>query len=156
MSRASCPRCLCQGGPLTHRQLIQCFQQVGINLHCCRLAKNLPLLQDAREMIALLRAEPAEVVTGCCVEKRAFAQGKWTTLARECWTTGALVEFMIDEDSVESYVEHMPFYRYACGGCIVEGFGQNFLKSVNGSYTAVLGLPLFELRQVLKKMAFRF
>ena len=43
-----------------------------------------------------------------------------------------------------------------CGAGVIEGIGQAFLKNINGSYTAVIGLPLFELRQALKKIGFKF
>jgi len=45
---------------------------------------------------------------------------------------------------------------YCCGAGMVEGFGASFLKSINGSYSAVIGLPLFELRDALKKLDFKF
>jgi predicted house-cleaning NTP pyrophosphatase (Maf/HAM1 superfamily) len=57
---------------------------------------------------------------------------------------------------VDRYFEKTPFFLNISAGCAVEGFGQSFLKSVNGSYTGILGLPLFELRQALKTLGFKF
>lgn len=113
-------------------------------------------VDEARSMIALLRNEPAEVVTGCCLEKREFKDGAWIMIERRAWATSALAEFIIEEAMVDRYFEHTPFFLNISGGCAVEGFGQSFLKSVNGSYTGIQGLPLFELRQALKELDFKF
>jgi len=52
------------------------------------------------------------------------------------------------------YLEQIPHAINACGAGIIEDFGLNFLKTVNGSFTAILGLPLFELRKALTTMGF--
>jgi predicted house-cleaning NTP pyrophosphatase (Maf/HAM1 superfamily) len=44
----------------------------------------------------------------------------------------------------------------SCGAGRIEDFGENFLKSVNGSYTTILGLPMFELRRALKEIGFKY
>jgi len=113
-------------------------------------------INHARDMIGLLRREPAEVVTGCCLEKRIYENGAWQLQDTISWTTSSIAEFIIDEAMVEQYFEKVPFFLNIAAGCAVEGYGQSFLKSVNGSYTGILGLPLFELRQALKKLDFKF
>jgi len=113
-------------------------------------------IHHAREMIGILRDEPAEVVTGCCLEKRSYENGVWRVIEHVSWTTSSIAEFIIDESMVDRYFEKTPFFLNISAGCAVEGFGQSFLKSVNGSYTGILGLPLFELRQALKTLGFRF
>ncbi len=113
-------------------------------------------IQKAKEMLAMLRAEPAEVVTGCCLEKKEFKDGNWHVLDQNHWTTRSVIEFCIPEDSADWYYKKMPQAINACGGAMIESFGQNFLKSVQGSYTTILGLPLYELRQNLKNLGFKF
>ena len=111
---------------------------------------------DAKRMLGILCNEPVDVVTGCCLEKRVWKNGKWEIEAKEYWTTNAIVEFCVEPESLEKYFDKMPYALKACTGGIVDGFGSCFFKSINGSYTAVLGLPLYEVRQKLKNMGFKF
>jgi len=113
-------------------------------------------IDHARAMIATLRQEPVEIVTGCCLEKRIYGKGVWQILDFRLWATTAQAEFIISEDMVDLYFEKTPNFLHIASACAVEGFGQNFLKSLNGSYSGVLGLPLFELRQALKELKFRY
>src|SRR5579862_3230480 len=54
-------------------------------------------IHQAREMIGILRDEPAEVVTGCCLEKRIYENGVWHVIEHVSWTTSSIAEFIIDE-----------------------------------------------------------
>jgi septum formation protein len=110
---------------------------------------------DAKRMLRILRNEEVEVVTGCCLDVKVWKNGEWRTETENHWTTSTLVEFCVDEELLNKYFEKMPHAMHACTAGIIEGYGANFLKSVKGSYTSVLGLPLYKLRQELKKMGFR-
>lgn len=112
---------------------------------------------DAHQMLKLVGSETIEVVTGCCLEKMVIgADGQWETSQSSHWTTQALVEYVVPTEHIDAYLDATPLALHGCGASIVEGYGQNFLKSIQGSYTAVLGLPLFELRHELKRLNFRF
>ena len=112
--------------------------------------------EDAKRMLRYIRQEPVEVVTGCCVEKRVVVDGVWVTDQKALWAQTTLVEFIIEEDRLDWYLTHLPESLYSSGAGIIEGFGQIFFKSLHGSYTAVRGLPLFEMRQALEKFEFKF
>lgn len=114
-------------------------------------------VQHARAMLTLVGQEPIEVVTGCCLEKMAAgADGVWQTVDAAHWSTETLVEYCVEPALIDDYIAATPLALYACGASIVEGYGQNFLKNIQGSYTNVLGLPLYELRRELKRLQFRF
>ena len=122
-------------------------------------------LEHAKEMLRSIREQSVTVLTGCCLQTvilNSFQDPwinkscNWTIEKRECWATGAQVEFCVDEDSLDFYFAKEPWALHACGGGVIEGVGQAFLKRVNGSYTSVLGLPLFELRQKLRELNFKF
>lgn len=113
-------------------------------------------LEQAKEMLRSIRNRPVDVLTGCCLQIIKQSGNNWEIEKRQCWATGAQVEFSIDEESLDLYFEKEPWALHACGAGVIEGIGQAFLKSINGSYTAVLGLPLFELRQKLKEFGFKF
>jgi predicted house-cleaning NTP pyrophosphatase (Maf/HAM1 superfamily) len=40
------------------------------------------------------------------------------------------------------------------GALAIEGFGEQFVREVSGSYSAILGLPMYQLRKAL--MSFYF
>jgi len=123
-------------------------------------------LEDAKQMLRSIREQSVTVLTGCCLQvmtksvqpQDASHQNTthWAIEKRECWATGAKVEFCIDEQNLDFYLENEPMALHACGGGVIERVGQVFLKSVNGSYTTILGLPLFELRQKLHDLNFKF
>ena len=110
--------------------------------------------QDAIRMIKLSNQEPAKVTTACCLEKHKYINGKWQVADKRYWTTSAIIEFYIEEEKIEEYFEKLPLALKGCGAEIVDDYGLSFLKSINGSFTTVLGLPLFELRQNLKAIGF--
>ena len=109
-------------------------------------------MSDAKRMLLMLRSERAELVTACCFDKKVFSNGEWGTVAKEHWTTSARFSFIVEENFVDTYFEKMPHALNACGAGIVEDFGLNFLKDVEGSFTAIIGLPLFELGHALSRL----
>lgn len=112
--------------------------------------------QAAIEMIASERNGPVEVTTGCCLEKFYFNNGQWELETSAHWTTCTLIEFFVDEDCVDLYLEELPIALQCSGAGVIEGHGLSYLKSIQGSYTGAIGLPLYELRQALRKLEFKF
>lgn len=110
--------------------------------------------QQAISMLTSERCAPVEVLTGCCLTKLGCHNGKWKNLDSAHWVSGAIIEFNVDSDSVDQYLTAFPYVLQCSGAGVVEDHGLSYLKSISGSYTAVLGLPLFELRMALKKMGF--
>ena len=111
---------------------------------------------NAIAMLASERQAPAEVLTGCCLNKFSRHNNLWMEIDSLHWVTGAMIEFCVDADSIDQYFSIFPFALECAGAGVVEDHGLSYLKSISGSYTAVLGLPLYELRLALKKMGFRF
>lgn len=111
---------------------------------------------DARRMLNFKRGRTIEVLTGCCLEKKVWRKGAWRIEAGHEWEVSGALEFVLTPEDIELYLESVPHAMHASGAGVIEGFGFNFLKTVNGSYTAIMGLPIFELRQALKRMQFKF
>ncbi|MBD3231221.1 hypothetical protein GF322_01010 [Candidatus Dependentiae bacterium] len=112
-------------------------------------------VEDGKKMLKFLCQEPVQVVTACCLEKKKWNVKKWYIDKKIHWSTKTEVEFCVQDEYLDLYFQKMPNALNACSAGIIEGFGQNFLKNINGSYTSVIGLPLYELRQNLKKMNFK-
>lgn len=112
--------------------------------------------EEGVRMLRLMQHEVVAVVTGCCLHKYTKKRDHWGLSAQKLWATGADALFNVDDGSIDRYFEKLPEALYGCGAGIIEGYGQLFLQSINGSYTAVLGLPLFELRKELLALGFKF
>jgi septum formation protein len=113
-------------------------------------------LADAKQMLAHIGAQPVSIQTGCCVSAQQWNGTNWNVLQQKTIVVGALVEFAVDAESMDNYFKYEPNALNACGASVVDSFGQCFFASMNGSYSAILGLPLFELRAILKEFDFIF
>ena len=115
-----------------------------------------PMNRDhAIKMLKSERSAPVEVVTGCCLERRTKGPESWHRESYEHWTTSAMIEFHVDDESIDTYLKTLPGALQSSGAGVVDGHGLSYLKSITGSYTAVIGLPMYELRQNLKKLGFK-
>ena len=54
----------------------------------------------------------------------------------------------LTEREIEEYVD-TDEWRGSAGGYRIQGAGEGFVRGLNGSYSGVVGLPLFETRQLL-------
>ncbi|MCK4264857.1 Maf family protein [Candidatus Babeliales bacterium] len=111
--------------------------------------------EDARRLLGLLRKVPFLVTTACVLEKKKFDK-KWISLEKKELIVSATAEFCVEEKEIDFYLDSTPESLSSCGATAVEGFGDNFLKSINGSYSAALGIPIYELRKLLKELDFSF
>ncbi len=110
----------------------------------------------ALAMLAAMYQSPVRVETGCCLEKRQRVGNEWRVVASHYFSVGADVAFDVHPEDREEYLARLPHAVYCCGAGIVESFGYNFVKSISGSYAAVIGLPIFEVRQLLRSLGFVF
>ncbi len=93
------------------------------------------------------------VATAFCLEKKVFQDGSWQTLETICKTVTSDYVFNVPDEFLDIYLKES-FGLNTAGAIAVEGFGGQFLQSVSGSYSNIIGLPLFELRKALYQMGF--
>lgn len=111
-------------------------------------------VQEATEMLALARAGEMLIMTGCCLREYTLDKGIWSVKREEKWATPAYIEFIVPESEVNYYLEQVPEALFSAGAGILEGFGANYLKSIRGSFSGGRGLPLFEVREILRSWGF--
>ena len=109
--------------------------------------------QDAKQKIADLRG-CAIVATAFCLHKKMFKQGAWVTIGQKEQAVISRCDFDIPDSWLERYFKESVIGYEAAGGMAVEAYGMQFLRSIEGSYSAVIGLPLFEVREALDALAF--
>ena len=107
---------------------------------------------DAIRMLKILR-KGAVCYTGLRLEKRIW-QGAWKSVGQFESVTATTYELDLPDRWIADYLDNTPNYVSISGAFTIEGYGAQFLKWFNGSYTGVLGLPLNELRRGLEQLGF--
>ncbi len=108
---------------------------------------------DKDDAIAQIKAlsGKSRVSTGFCLEKRRGSSYGWITENQVIQAVTAECFFEVPDDWIEDYVKYTGLLDQT-GALTIEGFGMQFVKELHGSYSAILGLPLYELRQALFQM----
>jgi septum formation protein len=109
-------------------------------------------LEDA---IAKIRRARTGMRTGTafCLDKRIWQEGKWQIEQRIEQYVQAEYIFDIPEAWIDRYIANT-IALTASQAIAIEEYGAQFLKEVRGSYTAIVGLPLYEVREALEKLGF--
>lgn len=113
--------------------------------------------RDCAQAIEFLKALRGTncIVTGFVVHKRVRDKiGNWHISERVAQSVKTEYVCAISDAHIEEYLTAVPEAMNASGALTVEGYGSQFIVSVNGSYTAILGLPLYELRCALEQIGF--
>jgi septum formation protein len=111
--------------------------------------------ERALQMLALECQAPIEVMTGCCIQKLHYHDGEWRVIAHETISSSSIIEFIVDTDSVDDYLTREPIAIHCAGGAIIEDVGLSYLKSIKGSFSGTMGLPLYEVRMILRRLGFK-
>lgn len=107
---------------------------------------------DAINKIKSLRGE-SFVATAFCVEKTSYINGICNSKSRIISSIIATCNFEIPDSWIDLYISQVDVTSLA-GSIAIEGYGMQFLKSISGSYSGVMGLPLFELRTALEDLGY--
>lgn len=102
---------------------------------------------EARRCLQRLSGRGHRVYGGVCVV------GPDGTVRRRLVQT--VVRFKrLEESEIESYIASGEWQGKA-GGYAIQGLAAALVRSINGSYSNVVGLPLFEVSQLLKGLGWR-
>lgn len=108
--------------------------------------------EHAKEMIKSVRSG-ARVGTAFCLDKKIYRFDSWQIHERIVIFVEARCVFNVPDLLIEDYLDYSP--ALTCSGSIaLDGYGAQFLQSLDGSYTTIIGLPLCELRNALEKLDF--
>lgn len=110
---------------------------------------------DRDDAIAKIKAARNGMKTGTafCLDKKKWQDHQWRMEKRTLRYVEASYQFIIPDAWIETYLNESPGLE--CSGAIaIEEYGGLFLKTISGSYTTIVGLPLFELREELEQAGF--
>ncbi|HXW86225.1 MAG TPA: Maf family protein [Candidatus Bathyarchaeia archaeon] len=91
--------------------------------------------------------------TAFCLDKKIWHHGQWNLVARINKQVTSEFFYYVPDEWIEEYLEKS-WSMNASGAIAVEGYGGQFLKKVVGSYSTIVGLPLFELREAFEEISF--
>lgn len=110
---------------------------------------------DRDDAIAKIKAarQGSYLCTAFCLDRSVWRDGVWKLEQRiqECVSSEYI--FLVPDSWIDIYLEKSIGLKTA-GSIAVEDFGGQFLKMVHGSYTTIVGLPMFEVRQALERIGF--
>lgn len=109
-------------------------------------------MADAIAKIKAARGGINRCGTAFCLEKRVFKAGQWKTEKRVTRYAQATYEFEVPDTLIEDYLRRSGALE-AAGAITIED-GPQFVKSVDGSYSAIIGLPMYELWKALDEIGF--
>ncbi len=107
--------------------------------------------KDAVAMIKLWRMG-CTVVTAFCIDKKKWEDNKWHTHGRVEQSVSTKVDLSIPDTWIDEYLKTTPYLTYAGAVGIEEC--TPFVRFIEGSYSNVLGLPMYEVRQGLETLGF--
>jgi len=110
---------------------------------------------DKTDAIAKIKAarSGSQLCTAFCLDKRIWHKNAWEVDQRIQKAVSAEYIFNIPDQWIEVYLKNS-LGLSASNAIAVEGFGAQFLQVVHGSYSTIVGLPMFELRQALEELGF--
>lgn len=115
---------------------------------------------DAVRMLVSYR-NGAQTGTAFCLDRRIWSGDEWQVEKRVVCYASATYVFNVPDSMMELYFKNALkdfgiTYMDVSGAVAVEDYGMQFITNFKGSFTAVMGLPLYELRIELLKMRFVF
>jgi len=101
--------------------------------------------EEASRMLKYLSNGDHEVITGFSIIDPSGS------IALTSHVTTIVKVKKLDQREIDSYIEsHEPFGK--AGGYAIQGIGSFMIRGIEGSYSNVVGLPLFEIIASLKKL----
>lgn len=140
----------------------ECCWVITADTLCCDMQGNYygkPV--DLSHAIKILQAikDGSICGTGFCVERKVCHAGSWRVEKRLVGYAQTEIMFDIPISEVESYYRQLKEldgidYRQVSGAFSVRGYGAQYVKELRGSYTSVVGLPMYQVRCALRELGF--
>lgn len=105
---------------------------------------------EAREFLNSLQGTTHKVITGI-----ALFNGTAHYMTTRTSVNKVTFAAMSEEDEIESYLETSEWHG-AAGAYRIQGKASCFIKKIEGTESSVMGLPIFELYDMLKEQNYKF
>ena len=105
--------------------------------------------EEALSFLSIFSGKTHKVYTGIAVYNRE------TQTYISCTSVSRVRFARLSEEEKERYIESNEWCD-AAGAYKIQGTAQRFIKRIAGSYSSIMGLPIFEFYEILKKSGYRF
>lgn len=127
---------------------------IGADTVTARGKKILPkalTTEDVRYCLNILSGRTHKVYTGVCIIKK---------ISKELIIRKKLVETIVKfkrltEQEIEFYC-NLEEGLHKAGGCKISGYAEAFIPTIKGSYSNIMGLPMFETRNILTSLGYQW
>lgn len=111
--------------------------------------------KDTADAIAKIKQarEGTRLCTAFYLDKKKFRKGTWELTERIHQVVAAEYLFIIPDAWINQYLKNTVSLEVS-NAIAVEQYGTQFLKEVRGSYSTIVGLPMFEVREALQNLGF--
>lgn len=107
----------------------------------------------ARQMLVSAR-QGTICGTAFCVDRRVWDGNQWVIEeSREGYVESQLI-FNVPDDKLDEYCSQVAVCSVS-GGIAIENYGAQFLISIIGSYTTIVGLPVYEVVHKLYELGWK-
>ena len=110
--------------------------------------------EDAITKIKAAQKGWMRTATAFCLDRKIWKNGAWHLEERIQDCVASEYIFYVTDDWINRYLEYERRSAQASGAIAIERFGIFFFKEVRGSFSAIVGLPMYELREALEKIGF--
>ncbi len=110
---------------------------------------------DRADAVAKIKKarDGSRLCTAFCLDKRVWHNGAWEVAQRIEQAVHAQYQFVIPDEWINIYLDTSIGLKTA-GAIAIEGYGAQFLRIADGAHSAIIGLPMFELREALQTVGF--
>ena len=105
--------------------------------------------EHARQMLFLLQGQTHEVISAISLINEA------RNIFDSCSNKSSVTFSPMTDKEIEWYLDTNE-WKGAAGAYKIQGLGSCFISSINGSYSSIMGLPLNEFYDMLKRNSYPF
>jgi septum formation protein len=93
------------------------------------------------------------IYTSFCIDRKIYYDNAWHVDKRMCDVVETEYYFNVPDEYIDDYIAYCEAFKVS-RAIAIDDYGMQFMKEVRGSYSAILGLPLFQIRCALKELGF--
>ncbi len=111
--------------------------------------------KDRPDAVDMLKRSETGATTGSgfCIQKRVWRQNAWHILEQQTGYAQGWALIVIDDAWIDFYLDRTD-YMSLSGAIKIRGLCEQFTKEISGSYSAIMGLPMYQVKDTLMRMGF--
>lgn len=111
--------------------------------------------KNRADAVQMLKRSHTGATTGSafCIQKRVWQQNAWHLLDEQTGYAQGWALIVIDGEWIDFYLDRID-YMSLSGAIKIRGLCEQFTHEIRGSYSAIMGLPMYQVKDTLLRMGF--